>query len=147
MAVSTLLRAKPAKVITIREDQDLAQAAHLLMKHGIGGLPVVDDSGSPVGFLSERDVVRAFETAPHGIRALPVREVMRRPPPTCRADDALQKVMGRMTRERLRHLVVTDGGDIVGVISVGDLVKHRLEQLETETGVLRDYVAAQRARG
>jgi CBS domain-containing protein len=72
---------------------------------------------------------------------------MRRPAPTCRADDPLPGVMARMTRNRLRHLVVVGDDGIVGVVSVGDLVKHRLEQLETETGVLRDYVAAQRARG
>jgi predicted transcriptional regulator len=70
---------------------------------------------------------------------------MRRPVPVCSADDSLRDVMARMTRDRLRHLVVLDGDSVTSVISVGDLVKHRLEQLETETGVLRDYVAAYRA--
>jgi CBS domain-containing protein len=147
MAVSTLLRAKPANVITIPENEDLGQAARLLMKHNIGGLPVVSSSGSPVGFLSERDIVRAMEKHPRGLRGVAVREAMRRPAPTCGPDDRLPDVMGRMTRDRLRHLVVMGDDGILGVISVGDLVKHRLEQLETETGVLRDYVAAQRARG
>lgn len=146
-SVSALLQAKPTKVITIPTQEDLGQAAYLLMKHNIGGLPVVDESGSPVGFLAERDIVRALEDDPEGAGRLPVREAMRRPAPVCRADDELRKVMSRMTRERLRHLVVMADDGIVGVISVGDLVKHRLEQLETETGVLRDYVAAQRARG
>jgi signal-transduction protein with cAMP-binding, CBS, and nucleotidyltransferase domain len=69
-----------------------------------------------------------------------------RPAATCEAGDGVVQVMRRMTAERLRHLVVRDGDEIAGVISVGDIVKDRLEQLETETGVLRDYVAAQRAR-
>ena len=147
MSVATLLRAKPRSVITISASDTLIDAVNLLIEHSIGGLPVVDDQGSPVGFLSERDVVRAVEKHPAGGGSLPVRQVMRRPAPTCRADDPLREVMGRMTRERLRHLVVVGDDGIRGVISVGDLVKHRLEELETETGVLRDYVAAQRARG
>jgi CBS domain-containing protein len=78
MAVSTLLRAKPANVITIPENEDLGQAARLLMKHNIGGLPVVSSSGSPVGFLSERDIVRAMEKHPRGLRgvAVPARGVV-----------------------------------------------------------------------
>lgn len=147
MSVATLLRAKPTHVITVSADQTLGHAVHLLIEHNIGGLPVVNESGSPVGFLAERDIVRAMEKATDGVRSLPVRKAMRRPAPVCRKEDRLQDVMARMTRERLRHLVVMDKDRILGVISVGDLVKHRLEQLETETGVLRDYVAAQRARG
>jgi signal-transduction protein with cAMP-binding, CBS, and nucleotidyltransferase domain len=74
----------------------------------------------------------------------PVERIMQRPP-ICRAEDTLHEVMSRMTRERLRHLVVVDEGRTIGVISVGDLVKYRLEELELEAGTLRDYVAAQRA--
>jgi signal-transduction protein with cAMP-binding, CBS, and nucleotidyltransferase domain len=70
---------------------------------------------------------------------------MTKPAPTCSAGDAIRDVMTRMTRDRLRHLVVIDQGRPFGVISVGDLVKHRLDELETETGVLRDYVAGRRA--
>lgn len=65
-----------------------------------------------------------------------------RPPATCTADDSLREVMARLTREHLRHLVVLDGERILGVVSAGDVVEHRLEELETEAGVLRDYVAA-----
>lgn len=147
MAVRELLRAKPSEVITINAEADLAEAAKVLMDRNIGGLPVVDGEEALVGFLAERDIVAAVHRHPDGARNVEVRRAMRRPAPACRADDRLQAVMARMTRERLRHLVVEDGDEIVGVISVGDLVKHRLEQLETEAGVLRDYVAAQRARG
>jgi CBS domain-containing protein len=114
------------------------------MHRGVGGLPVVGLGGTPVGFLSEREVVSAVDRYDGPIRHLRVENVMR-PAPLCTTDDKLEEVMGRMTRQRLRHLIVLHGDRIAGVISVGDLVKHRLEQLETETGVLRDYVAAQRA--
>ena len=106
---------------------------------------MVDETGGLAGFLSERDVVAAVDRSPLGVRHLRVEQCMQRPAPTCRSEDSLPEVMARMTRERLRHLVVVQGTAIAGVLSVGDLVKYRLEQLEMETGVLRDYVAAQRA--
>src|SRR5690606_39200485 len=98
-------------------------------------------------FLSERDVVRLVDRGSRDPGADTVASVMTKPGPTCSGGDAIKDVMARMTRDRARHLVVLDQGRISGVISVGDLVKHRLEQLEMETGVLRDYVAGQRARG
>jgi len=72
---------------------------------------------------------------------------MRTPAPTCAPEVSVQDAMLRMTRHRHRHLVVMEGARILGIVSVGDMVRHRLKQLETETGVLRDYVAGQRARG
>jgi CBS domain-containing protein len=144
MRVGDILAKKPARVTTVAPDADLASAVGLLMEHGIGGLPVVAAGETPVGFLSERDVVDVVNRYDGPIRHLRVESVMR-PAPSCVAEDRLEDVMAKMTRQRLRHLVVLDGGRLAGVISVGDLVKHRLEQLETETGVLRDYVAAQRA--
>lgn len=154
MSVRDLLNKKPKGVITVESTATLARAAELLMDRGIGGLPVIELPGSSlVGFVSERDIVDAVDrhesedVLTDDIRALPVTSVMTKPPPVCRTDDAIRKVMARMTRDRLRHLVVLDDSDeIAGVISVGDLVKDRLEQLEVEAGVLRDYVAAQRAK-
>jgi len=145
MSVLELLKRKSGGVISLESSAGVTAATRLLMHHGIGGLPVVDDRGSLVGFVSEREVVAAVDDHAQEVRELPVESIMRRPAPMCRSEDSIQRVMERMTRERLRHLVVLQGDRIVGVISVGDLVKHRLEQLETETGVLRDYVAAQRA--
>ncbi|MGH7500126.1 MAG: CBS domain-containing protein [Longimicrobiales bacterium] len=145
MYVRDLLAGK-SSAITIEPGRDIATAVQLLMRHHIGGLPVVTRAGSLVGFLAERDVVRIVDAAIDLIRSMTVEQVMRRPAPVCAVDDSLHEVMARMTRERMRHFVVLDEDHIAGVISVGDLVKHRLEQLETEAGVLRDYVAAQRAR-
>lgn len=142
-----LARKKSDKIITITPSDDLATAARLIMHFPIGGLPVVTAEGALVGFLAEREIVRAVNRGIGGIRSMAVEEVMRRPAPTCSPEDSLEEVMTRMTGERLRHLVVVDGNQIVGILSVGDIVKQRIEALETEAGVLRDYVVAQRARG
>jgi len=146
MSVRELLKRKSNRVISVETTASLAAAARLLMRHHIGGLPVMERGSSVVGFVSEREVVAAVNHHTHDVHDLRVASIMRSPAPLCRSDDRMQAVMERMTRERLRHLVVMDGDRIAGVISVGDLVKHRLEQLETEAGVLRDYVAGQRAR-
>ncbi len=146
MRVGGLLKQKEALVVTIREHETVAQAARLLIEHNIGALPVTDSKGAPVGLISERDLVQALESEEGEVRSLSASRVMRAPAPSCGEDATVREVMGRMTRDRLRHLIVVTDEELVGVISVGDLVKHRLEELETETGVLRDYVAAQRAR-
>jgi CBS domain-containing protein len=144
MSVRQLLRNKRSGVISVTPDATLGEACRLMMRNDIGGLPVVSPEGRPVGFIAEREIVRAADRNGGAIQHLSVRSSMR-PLPLCSADDPLQEVMGRMTRDRLRHIVVTDGDAVAGIISVGDIVKHRLEQLEMETGVLRDYVIAQRA--
>jgi CBS domain-containing protein len=144
MHVRELLRKKSANVVTVQPNTDVLTAVQLLIHHNIGGLPVVAADGSVVGFVAERDVVKGVEANSDGLPRQTVDRIMQRPP-ICHADDTIHEVMSRMTRERLRHLVVVDNGRTVGVISVGDLVKHRLEELELETGTLRDYVAAQRA--
>jgi CBS domain-containing protein len=144
MRVRDLLGQKPASLITVESKANLDTAVRLLMSNNIGSLPVVASDGAPVGLISERDVVRAVQRHRGDVHEVRVQDIMREAP-LCDANDSLEEVMRRMTAERLRHVIVRDDGRIVGVISVGDIVKHRLEQLETETGVLRDYVAAQRA--
>ena len=145
MRVRELLQAKSHHVIMVEPRADIGTAARLLMANNIGGLPVVDEGGHVVGFIAERDIVRAVDSTPGVIRHMPVERIMRRPAPTCMQDDTLQDLMERMTRDRLRHLVVVDDERVAGIVSVGDLIKHRLLELTTEAGVLRDYVAGQRA--
>lgn len=145
MTVAKILRRKTSSVITITTGTSLGSAASLFLEHKIGGVPVVTEEGELVGFLAEREFVTAVDQTNASIRRQDVDAFMQQPAPTCSADDSLHDVMNRMTHQRLRHLVVLDDGKIAGVISVGDVVKFRLEELETEAGVLRDYVAAQRA--
>jgi CBS domain-containing protein len=147
MRVAELMRKKKGTVITVPGRQDIAAAVELMLDHNIGGLPVVNDSGALMGFVAERDLLSALHLDPDTDEGLLIEQVMRKPPPVCSPDDPVHVAMARMTRDRLRHLVVVDGPSIVGVLSVGDIVKNRLEQLETEAGVLRDVVAAQRASG
>jgi len=144
MRVRDLISDKAETVITVQAKDELSTAIRLLMRHNIGGLPVLATDGHVVGILAERDVVRAAYDKPAALASLRVHDVMR-PAPTCDADDTIEDAMHRMTAQRQRHFLVLDGGKLVGVLSLGDLVKHRLGQLETEAGVLRDYLAAQRA--
>ena len=143
MRVRELLRSKPTTLITVKPHDSLDTAVHLLLANNIGGLPVVDGDGGVTGFLAERDIVRAVHGRREPMNSLRVRDVMRAAP-TCDIEDTVVDTMRHMTAHRHRHLVVRDGARLVGVLSVGDLVKYRLDVLETETGVLRDYVAAQR---
>ncbi len=145
MQVRSIMTAESA-VITIAPGDTLADAVRALVDHGIGALPVIGRDRVPVGLIAERDIARALHEHTRATPEVAVQHVMQKPAPTCDLDDTLQDVMARMTRSRLRHLVVCDKGRLTGMLSVGDLLKHRLEQLETETGVLRDYVAGQRSR-
>ncbi|MBR9989935.1 MAG: CBS domain-containing protein [Gemmatimonadetes bacterium] len=144
MRVRNLLHRKTSEVVTVGESDAVSHAVRVLLDRGVGGLAVVDEYGALTGFLSERDVVDALNRHSGDVRNLQVAHVMRRPP-VCGMEDDVTVVMQRMTSERLRHLVAVDQGRPVGVISVGDIVKQRLVELEMETGVLRDYVAGQRA--
>ena len=144
MRVEDLLRRKAGTVVTVREADTLATAVHRLIEHGVGGVAVVNDAGSLTGFVSERDVVDVVNRYSGDVRNLHVANAMRRPA-VCALGDNVTDVMQRMTSERLRHFVAVDEDRPVGVISVGDIVKQRLLELELETGVLRDYVAGQRA--
>lgn len=147
MRIGELMKKKDGGAITVSTRSDIAHAVQLMIDHNIGGLPVVNDDGAVVGFVAERDLLSALHLDPATDEGLAIERVMRTPPPVCHPGDSVHDAMARMTRQRLRHLVVVDGRDIAGILSVGDIVKHRLEQLETETGVLRDVVAAQRAAG
>jgi CBS domain-containing protein len=144
MRVRDLLGQKAASLVAVEPKAELEAAVRLLIERNIGGLPVVAPNGKVLGFLAERDVARAVHEHRGDVRRLRVEDVMR-PAPICEGEDSLDDVMRRMTNQRLRHLVVQDDGRVIGVISVGDIVKQRLEQLETEAGVLRDYVTVQRA--
>jgi signal transduction histidine kinase len=144
LAIRDLVRRKTASAVTVPLDADVRTAIHLLALHNIGGLPVVTDDSSLIGFVSERDVVHGVEAEDAALLCQAVDRIMRRPP-TCAGDATIHEVMSRMTLERQRHLVVLEDGEIAGVISVGDLLKHRLEELELETGALHHELA--RANG
>jgi CBS domain-containing protein len=144
MRVRDLLGRKQSTMITVDSSAPVQDAIRLMIDHNVGGLPVVTSDGAVIGFVAERDLIQAMHEHQVTVHTLPVERVMRSIP-ACDADEPIEEAMRRMTSQRQRHLVVNDTGTFIGVISVGDIVKYRLEQLEMETGVLRDYVAAQRA--
>ena len=132
------------RVVTVGPREEVAQVVRLLFIHNIGGMPVVAPDGDVVGFIGERDIVKTMNGHFGPVRRLLVQEVMQ-PAAFCDPDDSVETIMRRMTNERMRHLVVRDNGQVRGVVSVGDMVKLRLSELELETAVLRDYLAAHRA--
>jgi CBS domain-containing protein len=139
MNVGEILRDKGSKVITARPDQTLAEAIQLLVNHGVGSLLVVDRERI-VGILTERDVLR--ENARHFDRMgpVPVSEVMTSDVLIGLVDDSLDDVMGLMTEKRVRHLPIMDKGKLVGIVSIGDVVKAKCRQSEVAIRHLTDYI-------
>ena len=143
MRVRELLGRGRSPVITIDSDARVDAAVRLMIEHRIGALPVMS-GGTVVGIVSERDIVELLGREYGNVRSVPLSRIMRCAP-TCNIDDDARDLMVRMTGERLRHFVVMENGRLSGIVSVGDIVKRRLDELELETGVLRDYVAGRRA--
>ena len=141
MKVDAVLVVKGREVATVNPTATLATVAQRLRLEGIGAL-VVLDGDRIAGMISERDVVNAFAAHRSEASEIRVGDVMARDIITCRPEDSLTRVLGLMTRHRVRHLPVLEGGRLAGLISIGDAVKHRLDELELEAAVLRDaYIA------
>ena len=140
MKVQAMLAQKGDKIITVRPDATIETAIRLLKMEGIGALVVSDDGRHVQGILSERDVVRGLVTHGSELLQMHVADLMTRAVKTCTPADDVKSVMSEMTRSRIRHLPVVEDDKLVGIISIGDVVKNRLDELETETTVLRDYI-------
>jgi CBS domain-containing protein len=140
MNVKTILAAKGGDIIDIEPTADLAAAAKLLAARRIGAVVIRGAGGRLVGILSERDIVRAL--AEHGARALdlPVGQVMTREVETCGEDETVAGIMERMTAGKFRHMPVMSNGKLAGLISIGDVVKQRVGEIERETEAMRDYI-------
>ena len=141
MNVAQILKHKGRRIIAVRPGESIADAARVLSREGIGAVLARDPSGKVVGIISERDVVRTL--AQHGDKALAmsVAECMTRDVVFCTPHDSIDRVMSMMTSRRFRHLPVQDRGELVGIISIGDVVKQRLEETEMEAQALRQYIA------
>ena len=139
MSVKAILQTKGASVLSITSDASVAEAVTMLSKHRIGALPVIND-GAVLGIFSERDVV--YGIAKEGAAALerPVSEVMTTPAMTVDSDCAVLGALSLMTRRRIRHLPVDDAEGLVGFISIGDLVKHRIDKIESAAEAMRSYI-------
>jgi CBS domain-containing protein len=141
MNVAAILSEKGRDVVTIAAERTLADAVAVLAEHKIGAVVVVEGRDRIVGIVSERDIVRGIGR--HGCDALSDRltSVMTREVVTCGDGETVNDVMTRMTRGRFRHLPVTEEGRLTGLISIGDVVKARIEEVEREAEDMRAYIA------
>ena len=140
MNVKVILAAKGGDVVCIEPTADLAAAAKLLSAHRIGVVVIRGAGGRLSGILSERDIVRAVSEHGADALALPVAQVMTRNVVTCSEEDSVAGIMERMTVGKFRHLPVVTEGRLVGLVSIGDVVKQRVEEVERESEALRDYI-------
>ncbi len=140
MKVGAVLEEKGHAVFTAHADQTLHEAAVVLRDRAIGAVVVTDINGAPVGILSERDIVRAL--ANHGSLVMdrPVREFMTENVVSCTEDDSVEDILDMMTRLRFRHVPVLTEGRLVGLISIGDAVRVKIQEIEAEADALKTYI-------
>ena len=143
MKVSDILGSKGNAVTTIRPEAKISTVVRRLKLEGIGAMVVSEDSVQVVGIISERDIVRGLVEDGADLLEKRVLDLMTSPVKTCTLDANIKEIMAVMTRSRIRHLPVVEDSRLVGIISIGDVVKNRLEEVELEADVLRDaYIAS-----
>ena len=142
MHVAAILKDKGRSVESVGTDASVMDVAARLSALRIGAVVVVDKDGNLAGIISERDIIRVV--GKDGTKALdwPVTDVMTRAVMTCREADTIDQVMSVMTAGRFRHLPVLENGKLAGLISIGDVVKHRVAEAEMEATLMRDYITA-----
>ncbi|WP_375429594.1 CBS domain-containing protein [uncultured Sphingomonas sp.] len=139
MTIAAILKTKGAEVVTLSPAATLAGAVALLAEKRIGAAPVVEGD-EVVGIFSERDVVYCLAAKGAAALALSVGEVMTAPARTVVPDEPVLGALSLMTQRRIRHLPVIEGGRLVGFVSIGDLVKHRIDRIEHEAAAMRSYI-------
>ena len=142
MKIADILAGKGHTVHAVLPWTTVAVAVDRLGEAGVGALLVRDAKGAIIGIISERDIVLALREHGAAVLAMEVERVMTRQVRTCMPDETVAHAMAQMTVGRYRHLPVIDRGELVGLVSIGDLVKSRLSEMEMETGVLRDIAIA-----
>ena len=140
MRVSKVLKTKGSAVATVTRQTTVRQAVAELARHQIGALVVSSDGARIEGIVSERDVVRRLDDQPDTLLDAPVSQIMSGTVETCSPDDDVVSLMSVMTEGRFRHLPVVDAGRLVGIVSIGDVVKSRIEELERDRAELVDYI-------
>ena len=144
MQVDNILQSKGMTVLTVAAHAPVSEAVRVLNEHRIGAVVVLADSGAIAGILSERDIVRRLADDPDdpaGLLKRAVREIMTSEVITCSRRTEISELMEQMTRYRIRHIPVVDDGELVGIVSIGDVVKRKIEEAEQEAQALREYIA------
>ncbi|MDR7038349.1 MULTISPECIES: CBS domain-containing protein [Methylobacterium] len=140
MTVARILAEKGSSVVTVQPERTLDDAIHLLADKGIGALVVCDPEGHVVGILSERDIMRALARQAASAFDAPVSAHMTRTVTSCKRTATIEEVMHLMTEGRFRHVPVCEDGKLVGLVSIGDVVKRRIAAVEAEHQAMRDYI-------
>lgn len=142
MQVETILQSKGHTVFTVEAGAPLSEAVHILNTKKIGAVVVVDAKGKVAGILSERDIVRRLDKDPVALLASPVRGAMTAKVITCSSGSSVSDLMETMTKHRIRHIPIIDGGKLTGIVSIGDVVKRKIEETEQEALALKEYIAS-----
>lgn len=142
MTVSTILAGKGREVISIEPGASLADATRLLAGRRIGAALILGADRRIVGIISERDIVRVLAERGASVLDEPVSRTMTRDVVTCAPNETVASIMERMTVGKFRHMPVIDQGRVVGLVSIGDIVKHRVSEMERESAAMRDYIMA-----
>ncbi len=140
MTVKTILATKGNDVLSIEPTASLEAAVAMLAKHRVGALLVLGPDRRVIGILSERDIVRVLAERGAGVLSEPLAGVMTRKVVTCNQSDTVGALMERMTTGKFRHLPVVEQDQLVGIVSIGDVVKLRVHEMEQEASALRDYI-------
>jgi len=144
MKIRDVISGKGDCVETVRPEVTVGEAVRLLARLRIGALVVLEADGRLAGLIDEREILDALAERGTEVLDMTVSHAMKRRPARCDPEQDVVRVMGIMTRERVRHVLVLDGERLVGIVSIGDLVKHRIQEAELEVRVLRDFA---RTRG
>lgn len=140
MRISEVLRRKGNQVVTIGGDATVGDLVELLAEHGIGAVVVTDGSDAPAGIVSERDIVRHLHELGADYSSSPVRGIMTADIYTCTPEDEVEAVARDLTEHRIRHLPVLVDGKLAGIVSIGDIVKQRIDELQAERDHLENYL-------
>ena len=141
MLVSDLIKEKGAGVITTKPATTVSEVADIISSKRIGALVVTELDGKVVGIISERDIVNGLSKSGANLLKLPVSDVMTRDVYTCAMTEDVNQLRREMTTRRARHIPIVEDDKLIGIISMGDIVKNRLDELEDETQQMRDYIA------
>ncbi|WDR04012.1 CBS domain-containing protein [Devosia algicola] len=142
MLVDTILGAKGSDVKTLPASAAVADAIDMLNTYNIGAVVVASDDGTVIGIFSERDVVRHISKKSVDALARPISALMTTSVVTCTRETSIDDIMERMTSRRIRHVPVIENNKLIGIISIGDVVKYKIEQAERDAEALRDYIAS-----
>ena len=140
MTVSTILAGKGREVVSVEPSASLADAVRLLAGKRIGAAVILGADRRIAGIISERDIVRVLAERGAGALDEPVSQTMTRKVETCNESETVSSLMERMTSVKFRHMPVVDRGRVIGIVSIGDIVKHRLHEMERESAAMRDYI-------